>query len=242
MPGPGPPLREKAAMWLFRPETEGDNPDPARPGTGPSTASPSIGISFSWRIERALLNIPGFPSNPCGTKGQTAPQFGAGFGRKALLVLLYLTGRLRGRPSCGSGSKLVSGPVPRLVSGKEKPAGHAFREPGTFPGRDGDRTPSQSLFWALNSAVECHLHTVEVAGSNPAAPTSLRLLRRLRLGMPFERRRLSRRSFSEGGPYRLLRRLRLGLSRRSLGGGGQASQRNSLIRSRIRKRAKAVAP
>jgi hypothetical protein len=25
--------------------------------------------------------------------------------------------------------------------------------------------------WALNSAVECHLHTVEVAGSNPAAPT-----------------------------------------------------------------------
>ena len=25
---------------------------------------------------------------------------------------------------------------------------------------------------ALNSAVECHLHTVEVAGSNPAAPTN----------------------------------------------------------------------
>jgi hypothetical protein len=31
---------------------------------------------------------------------------------------------------------------------------------------------------------------VEVAGSNPAAPTSLRLLRRLRLGKPFERRGL----------------------------------------------------
>src|SRR5437868_3002182 len=32
--------------------------------------------------------------------------------------------------------------------------------------------PSQCLsFRALNSAVECHLHTVEVAGSNPAAPT-----------------------------------------------------------------------
>ncbi|SPE27145.1 hypothetical protein SBA5_580024 [Candidatus Sulfotelmatomonas gaucii] len=28
--------------------------------------------------------------------------------------------------------------------------------------------------WALNSAVECHLHTVEVAGSNPAAPTIFR--------------------------------------------------------------------
>ena len=29
---------------------------------------------------------------------------------------------------------------------------------------------------ALNSAVECHLHTVEVAGSNPAAPTINNLL------------------------------------------------------------------
>src|SRR5580658_8402783 len=27
--------------------------------------------------------------------------------------------------------------------------------------------------WALNSAVECHLHTVEVIGSNPIAPTIL---------------------------------------------------------------------
>ncbi len=25
---------------------------------------------------------------------------------------------------------------------------------------------------ALNSAVECHLHTVEVVGSNPTAPTT----------------------------------------------------------------------
>jgi hypothetical protein len=27
--------------------------------------------------------------------------------------------------------------------------------------------------WALNSAVECHLHTVEVTGSNPVAPTNI---------------------------------------------------------------------
>src|SRR5262249_2450761 len=27
------------------------------------------------------------------------------------------------------------------------------------------------ITWALNSAVECHLHTVEVIGSNPIAPT-----------------------------------------------------------------------
>ena len=26
--------------------------------------------------------------------------------------------------------------------------------------------------WALNSAVECHPHTVEVIGSNPIAPTN----------------------------------------------------------------------
>ncbi len=29
----------------------------------------------------------------------------------------------------------------------------------------------QAAQWALNSAVECHLHTVEVEGSNPSAPT-----------------------------------------------------------------------
>src|SRR5215471_10944740 len=29
-----------------------------------------------------------------------------------------------------------------------------------------------TALWALNSAVECHLHTVEVIGSNPIAPTS----------------------------------------------------------------------
>ena len=37
-----------------------------------------------------------------------------------------------------------------------------------MPARRNQRCPP---FRALNSAVECHLHTVEVAGSNPAAPT-----------------------------------------------------------------------
>src|SRR3989441_2316383 len=32
-----------------------------------------------------------------------------------------------------------------------------------------NESPPQA--WALNSAVECHLHTVEVIGSNPIAPT-----------------------------------------------------------------------
>jgi hypothetical protein len=32
------------------------------------------------------------------------------------------------------------------------------------------------ILWAHNSAVECHLHTVEVVGSNPAVPTISKLL------------------------------------------------------------------
>ena len=56
--------------------------------------------------------------------------------------------------------------------------------------------PFQSLFRALNSAVECHLHTVEVVGSNPTAPTILR---------PQDegcRAGSARRSFSAGGSIR----------------------------------------
>src|SRR5690348_18055189 len=36
-----------------------------------------------------------------------------------------------------------------------------------------------SLEWALNSDLECHLHTVEVIGSNPIAPTTRSLSARL---------------------------------------------------------------
>jgi hypothetical protein len=39
---------------------------------------------------------------------------------------------------------------------------------------DGERVYNDELTassWALNSAVECHPHTVEVIGSNPIAPT-----------------------------------------------------------------------
>ena len=38
---------------------------------------------------------------------------------------------------------------------------------------------------ALNSAVECHLHTVEVIGSNPIAPTSNQLVLRKLRSVPF---------------------------------------------------------
>ena len=90
-------------MSFFRPETEGGDPEPARPGTGPNAACRPKGSSFSWRIERTLPNIPGFPSNTLRARPILCEErilaIVAGFGRKALLVLLYRTGRLLGRPS-----------------------------------------------------------------------------------------------------------------------------------------------
>src|ERR1700756_4530803 len=45
--------------------------------------------------------------------------------------------------------------------------------------------------WALNSAVECHLHTVEVIGSNPIAPTNFSTVRSGDIGnRTFRRHRL----------------------------------------------------
>lgn len=35
-------------------------------------------------------------------------------------------------------------------------------------------TAARTSQWAHNSVVECHLHTVEVEGSNPSVPTTLR--------------------------------------------------------------------
>ena len=46
-------------------------------------------------------------------------------------------------------------------------------EPGLGE-RAGDGRVGESHPGALNSAVECHLHTVEVIGSNPVAPTILK--------------------------------------------------------------------
>ena len=67
--------------------------------------------------------------------------------------------------------------------------GSRGRSPGSCPGLDAVRASSTLLdkAWqngpdaarkpqgAINSAVECHLHTVEVAGSNPASPTIVRI-------------------------------------------------------------------
>src|ERR1019366_3734970 len=43
------------------------------------------------------------------------------------------------------------------------------KRPHAIDGNDSNWLNGNS--WALNSAVECHLHTVEVTGSNPVAPT-----------------------------------------------------------------------
>ncbi len=72
---------------------------------------------------------------------------------------------------CGDLPVQVELPAAGRAQGKQKPQGRASLATGVIRGRDGGCNPLQSLFRALNSAVECHLHTVEVAGSNPAAPT-----------------------------------------------------------------------
>src|SRR5438132_13802650 len=48
-------------------------------------------------------------------------------------------------------------------------ASHSPDERWTFRKWNGKLKIADS--WALNSAVECHPHTVEVVGSNPTAPT-----------------------------------------------------------------------
>src|SRR5205085_4839541 len=69
-------------------------------------------------------------------------------------------------------SKLDS-KLPRMQSWKPDnrrlgPSCHAIGSAIRF-----DKLPKYRIFkWALNSAVECHPHTVEVIGSNPIAPTT----------------------------------------------------------------------
>ena len=48
-------------------------------------------------------------------------------------------------------------------------AGKVFLVESIHPESNATRKQTQR---ALNSAVECHLHTVEVIGSNPVAPTT----------------------------------------------------------------------
>jgi hypothetical protein len=36
-----------------------------------------------------------------------------------------------------------------------------------------DKSNKNKEPWAINSAVECYLHTVEVTGSNPVSPTTI---------------------------------------------------------------------
>ena len=62
--------------------------------------------------------------------------------------------------------------LPRLQRGEGVGAGAGA---GSCLGREMERKSCAMIDlateWALNSAVECHLHTVEVVGSNPTAPT-----------------------------------------------------------------------
>src|SRR5208282_6573222 len=70
-------------------------------------------------------------------------------------------------------SSILRGPetVRRMESSAKMTLQLGLFGSGFHGGAGAPGEPFRCLFWALNSAVECHLHTVEVAGSNPAAPT-----------------------------------------------------------------------
>ena len=149
------------------------------PEIGRSAASPSDGSSLSGRLERALLSM--FLSLflslflsivrcALGASGYSRRNWcrqRARFGRKALLVLLYPTGW----PFCAGPFCADLKRFGEWAKARKSTSGWVCLAPGFKAGLGRQANPFQCLFWALNSAVECHLHTVEVAGSNPAAPT-----------------------------------------------------------------------
>ena len=74
--------------------------------------------------------------------------------------------------------RIVDAGVARQTADKMVTEGD-WKSEGWSPGaglgeRAGDGRVGESHPGALNSAVECHLHTVEVIGSNPVAPTILK--------------------------------------------------------------------
>jgi hypothetical protein len=103
-----------------------------------------FGTAYGFRIGRSVPTASKTSPGKTGHKPRTKDAF-APFGRTALLVLLYPT----------------EWPI-RL------PVAHRWMK-GRFTPPARSRAVLESR--ALNSAVECHLHTVEVIGSNPIAPT-----------------------------------------------------------------------
>jgi hypothetical protein len=91
------------------------------------------------------------------------PQTAAGFGRKALLVLLYPTGSLLGRPSCGGGSKVVSGSAFGPISG----------EAGIGKGRD-----RANIAWSATPLGDGEFSRFETVIATPSKACSGRLTQR----------------------------------------------------------------
>src|SRR5690348_17090463 len=97
---------------------------------------------------------------------------------------VWYVGEQRGRGRCNYAS--LDAPCEREYHNGQVRSGCYVRETeSAIQCRAGDSVPIRShaidgygcnclnrKSWALNSAVECHLHTVEVIGSNPIAPTS----------------------------------------------------------------------
>lgn len=99
-------------------------------------------------------------------------------GRRRVRGELSLSSDARGPGRVGALSRADRGPVPR-GSGQgdgesASPWAHplAFREEGFPKAVGGDRIPPHEGL--ITQLVECHVHSVEVAGSSPAGPTTPR--------------------------------------------------------------------
>ena len=96
---------------------------------------------------------------------------------------IWNTGKQRGRGRCDDAGTHASRKR-EYHDGQIRPGRDASEARGAVAHGASDSVPKRSHAvdgsgcnwlnkkgWALNSAVECHLHTVEVTGSNPVAPT-----------------------------------------------------------------------
>ncbi len=178
-PAPGWTACAKASARA-NPEGKRGPASPTGPETGRSAASPSNGNSLSWRIELALLSMVRLAPDPRASRAEKPPRWAAD-GNHGLAVKpcwCYSTPRdvLCGACPAEAEPDLPAGRgtgVARRMEFGAKRASRLRQFGSPNPGALKCATqPLQCLFWALNSAVECHLHTVEVAGSNPAAPTN----------------------------------------------------------------------
>ena len=145
-------LEGAPGRWPPMLAAKGMNPVPWRPGVpGMGPAGPVLPVPGPAEPDPARIGLP----RPGTGRSSASPSAGESAAGRTDLVLQRIVrlSRKSGLPHLARGLAVK----PRWCYSNLRDAPLARVLPA----------PSR----ALNSAVECHLHTVEVAGSNPAAPT-----------------------------------------------------------------------